>query len=251
MILGSIFSRTLNYLLVRIPLNHRVRIITYLIKNAYYGPDKEESLRFLLEIDRELYSILGEASVRYGGGTHTKHKHIGYHDFFIKNIEPGSKVLDIGSGSGFLAYDIATKVEDTTVLGIDINEENVASARRNFAHPNLKFIVGDAMKDLPRERFDVVVLSNVLEHLEDRVEFLMLLKERISPSKYLIRAPIFERDWRVPLKKELGVDYRLDPTHHIEYTQEEFLDELRQAGLRAEACEVRWGEIWAVARKVS
>jgi len=94
----------------------------------------------------------------------------------------------------------------------------------------------------------VVVLSNVLEHLDDRTKFLKLLKERISPSKYLIRVPIFERDWRVPLKKELGVDYRLDPTHRIEYTQEEFFNELHQTGLRTEAYEVRWGEIWAVAK---
>lgn len=249
MILGSFFSKILNYLLTRMPLEKRVKIITYLIRNAYFSPDKKESLMFLLEIDRELYSLLGGASVRYGNGTHTKHRHIGYHDFFIKNIEPGSKVLDVGSGSGFLAYDIVTKVKDTKVLGIDIDEKNVAYAKKQFIHPNLRFIAGDALKDLPRERFDVVVLSNVLEHLDDRTEFLKLLKERISPSKYLIRVPIFERDWRVPLKKELGVDYRLDPTHRIEYTQEEFFNELSQAGLRAEAYEVRWGEIWAVVKK--
>ena len=248
MILGSFLSKTLNYLFTKIPFNARLKIITYLIRIAYFSPDKKESLRFLLEIDRELYTLLGVASVRYGSGTHTKHKHIGYHDFFVKNIEPGSRVLDIGCGNGLLAYDIATRVKNSEVLGIDINEENIASAKRKFTHPNLKFVAGDALKDLPRERFDVVVLSNVLEHLDDRTKFLKLLKERISPSKYLIRVPIFERDWRVPLKKELGVDYRLDPTHRIEYTQEEFFNELHQTGLRTEAYEVRWGEIWAVAK---
>ena len=63
----------------------------------------------------------------------------------------------------------------------------------------------------------------------------------------IIRVPLFERDWRVPLKREIGVDYRLDSTHFIEYTQEGFLEELREAKLKATHVEVRWGEIWSVA----
>jgi len=58
--------------------------------------------------------------------------------------------------------------------------------------------------------------------------------------------PLFERDWRVPLKKELGIDYRLDSTHCIEYTQEEYFEELHQAGLKTTNTEFRWGEIWSV-----
>jgi len=49
----------------------------------------------------------------------------------------------------------------------------------------------------------------------------------------------------VPLKQELGLDYRLDPTHHIEYTRENFEEEVRQAGLEIAHIEMRWGEIWA------
>ena len=51
----------------------------------------------------------------------------------------------------------------------------------------------------------------------------------------------------MPLKKEMGVEYRLDDTHYIEYTQEEFFSELANAGLAVESYQVRWGEIWAEA----
>ena len=45
--------------------------------------------------------------------------------------------------------------------------------------------------------------------------------------------PLYELDWRVPLMEGLGVDYRLDFTHCIEYTQELFAEEIEQAGLKS------------------
>jgi len=59
--------------------------------------------------------------------------------------------------------------------------------------------------------------------------------------------PLFEREWRVPLKKELGVEWRLDATHETEYTLESFAEELDAAHLQAVYQEVRWSEIWCEA----
>ena len=88
----------------------------------------------------------------------------------------------------------------------------------------------------------------MLEHLDDRVGFLRETVTRTGASRVLVRVPLFERDWRVPLKRELGVDYRLDPTHRIEYTQEEFDAEMAAADFVVDERQVRWGEIWAVCR---
>ena len=83
-----------------------------------------------------------------------------------------------------------------------------------------------------------------------RLDFLKNLQQRFNPERFIIRVPTFERDWRVPLKKELGLDYRLDATHFIEYTQESFREELSQAGLEAASLECRWGEIWCVTKPI-
>ncbi len=80
-------------------------------------------------------------------------------------------------------------------------------------------------------------------------EFLRGIVETMRPSRLLLRVPVFERDWRVPLKQELGIDYRLDSTHYTEYTLESFSSELEEAGLRVTHQEVRWGEIWAEATR--
>ena len=206
----------------------------------------KEALRFLFRLDAALYPIQGRKAVDYGRGTHTKHRHTRYHDFFVDRVRTGEKVLDIGCGIGAVAHAVAEQ-KGARVVGIDINEKSISQALKRYAHPNVRYIVGDVLEDLPAETFDVVILSNVLEHLTNRTIFLRRVRKLTSPSRFLLRVPLFERDWRVPLKKELKVEWRLDPTHEVEYTQESFEAEQEAAGLTVTHKQIRWGEIWAEA----
>lgn len=217
-----------------------------LIQKFCSAADPKQSLTFLLNLEKQLYSFTGSESCRYNNGIHTKHKHTGYHNFFIKNIKPGQTVLDIGCGNGTLAYDIAKNVTDIKIYGIDLSTGNIEYAKKHYSHNNLEFVAGDALKDLPDQQFDCIILSNVLEHIENRVDFLQGIISKISPNRVLIRVPLYERDWRVPLMEELGIDYRLDSTHFIEYVYEDFEKELDSAGLMIDSSEFRWGEVWSV-----
>ena len=85
----------------------------------------------------------------------------------------------------------------------------------------------------------------MLEHLSKHSIFLSKVWNKVNPKRMLIRVPLFERDWRVPLKKELGVEWRLDPTHEAEYTIESWAQEIEEAGLTVAHQEIRWSEIWA------
>ena len=57
---------------------------------------------------------------------------------------------------------------------------------------------------------------------------------------------MINRDWITLYKKELGIEWRLDKTHYIEYTLESFKKELEKAGLNLEKYSIQFGEIWAV-----
>lgn len=205
-------------------------------------PDKV--LRLLFRLENAIYVLQGRMAVRYGDGVHTKHRHTRYHDFFVTRVKEGERILDIGCGHGAVAYDLAQR-GGVHVVGIDLDEGNIGEARKQHAHERVEFVVGDVLTDLPESAFDGVILSNVLEHLPDRSDFLRRVRQAAAPSYFLIRVPLFERDWRVPLKRELGVEWRLDPTHMTEYTLESFSSEMDDAGLRVTHLEVRWGEIWA------
>ena len=219
------------------------RLILRLVVKGLKVLPPDKVLRFLFRLDKWLYFLQGQMASAYGGGIHTKYRHTRYPDFFVGQISPNERVLDIGCGMGVLTYDVAERA-GAYVVGIDLNPDSIAQARQRYAHPRVEYRVGDALKELPDEHFDVVVLSNVLEHLPKRPAFLRQLQRQINPSRILIRVPLFERDWRVPLKRELGVEWRLDPTHETEYTLESFAEEMTEAGLRVTYQEVRWGEIW-------
>lgn len=203
-----------------------------------------EALRFLFRLDPELYSLQGPLSIDYNGGEHTKHRHTRYHDFFVERVRQGEHVLDVGCGAGRVTYDLVVRA-GAVAEGIDYNEESIAKAKEMFSHPNLTFRVQDALTFNSSKLFDTILLSNVLEHLNDRPAFLKGIVELTNVNRVLVRVPSFERDWRVPLKKELGVEWRLDPDHKTEYTEQNFLQEIKEAGLKITFMRVRWGEILA------
>lgn len=219
------------------------KFILFLIARRIQKKQPADALKILFVLDALLYELHGGNAVAYDGGIHTKHRHMKYHDFFTGRINKDDLVMDIGCGIGAVAYDVAGVA--ARVVGMDFNEASIRTAREKYQRANLEFRVGDALKPLPDERFSVVILSNVLEHLPDRSRFLRRVQETLRPARILIRIPVFERDWRVPLKKELGVEWRLDPTHETEYTLESFYEEMREANLTIAHLEVRWGEIWS------
>lgn len=211
------------------------------------GREPKEGLRIVLQLNNRIYKLTSKLACDYGNGLHPKHRLIAYHNFFVKHLNSGAKVIDIGCGNGALTYDMAESA-GVEVTGIELNSQNYKMAVENYSHSNVQYVLGDALKDLPERAFDVAVMSNVLEHLENRVDFLREAQMKLNPKRWLLRVPLYERDWRVPLMKELGLDYRLDSTHFIEYTREQFVNELEQAGLIITHDEIRWGEIWCEAK---
>ncbi len=205
-----------------------------------------KGLRFLFGLDTALYPLQGRLAVEYDGGIHTKHRHTGYHDFFVRRVRKGERVLDISCGNGALSFDLAEK-SGANVAAIDLDPENIKTAQENYAHSRIVYRQCDVLTASLDGSFDTIVLSNVLEHLPNRSEFLRKTVERIRPSRIILRVPVFERDWRVPLKQELGIDFRLDNTHLTEYTLESFAAEMAAANLLVVHQEVRWSEIWAEA----
>jgi ubiquinone/menaquinone biosynthesis C-methylase UbiE len=205
------------------------------------------ALRRLLVLDGHLFDRIDLLAIDLDGGIHAKHRLIGYHEFFVERVHPGESVLDVGCGKGELANDLVTRA-GATVTGIDVSRGSLAFAREHFVAPGLEFVEADVLDWRPPHAFVVVVLSNVLEHIEHRVELLTQLRKSVRPQRILIRVPMAERDWLVPLRRELDLPYFSDPTHHTEYTVSQLHEELGAAGLEVVELVQRWGELWATAQ---
>jgi SAM-dependent methyltransferase len=208
--------------------------------------------RFVLGLDTPLEQLAGEVAIDADGGLHPKHRLMKYHDFFVERIAPGERVIDLGCGVGALAASIAARCK-AHVTGLDLDDAKLAQARRIAADQGIAGRIELIKGDITTHRvthaagFDVLVLSNVLEHVPRRPELLRQWVEWYRPTRVLIRVPAFDREWQVPFKRELGVEWRLDDTHETEYTRADLERELVEAGLDLRELITRWGELWVAA----
>lgn len=222
------------------------RRLVQVILHATASRDPRPAMRGLLEIDTDVQAVLEQVGVRYDGGVHVKHRLTRYHDFFVDRVRAGERVLDIGCGYGAVAHSVATRT-GAEVVGLDSSPDNLEKARCLFPGPRLTFVEGTAPETLPPGRFDVILMSNVLEHIDDRVSFLRDVQRRLSPKRWLVRVPMSDRHWQVSMRRELGLFDFSDPTHFIEYTRDSFEREMSQAGFTVTHLQINWGEIWAEA----
>ncbi len=210
------------------------------------GSNKGNGLKRLFELKSNLEWVINERSIAYDKGTHPKHRLTPYHDFFIDRINDGEIVLDVGCGQAIVAASIAAARKNSFVFGIDIDEDNIKKGKNLINEKklkNVKLIFGDVYEQ--RElKADKVIISNVLEHINNRIEFIEYLKLITKAKYFLIRVPLFERNWQIPLMRELGIDYFSDIDHKIEHTIVEFKKEMSDSKLIIKEMETLWGEIW-------
>jgi 2-polyprenyl-3-methyl-5-hydroxy-6-metoxy-1,4-benzoquinol methylase len=231
----------------RVPPELADRVFQSWVNVAAERRDAAAALRELFALEDHLQREIDRTAIRYDDGVHVKHRLTHYHDFFVERISPGERVLDIGSGKGELAHDLALRA-GAHVTGIDVKGPSLAFARERFRHEHVRFLERDALEALPEGPFDVVVLSNVIEHLEARLDLLRRIARELRPRCVLIRVPAEDRHWHVPLRRELGLAWFSDPTHVVEYDHERLLAELDEAGLQPVEVQTRWGELWVEAR---
>jgi 2-polyprenyl-3-methyl-5-hydroxy-6-metoxy-1,4-benzoquinol methylase len=122
---------------------------------------------------------------------------------FIKNRVPG-KILDVGCGFGFLLSALPTWER----YGVDLSRCASEEAREHG-----EIFVGDFLDfDHPANQFDVITMTQVIEHLEDPVAALHHAYSLLKSGGHLI---ITTPNFGSPVAKMFGENYRLlhDPTH--------------------------------------
>lgn len=101
-------------------------------------------------------------------------------EFVVKNVDfAGKRVLEVGCGTGETAAAIAA-AGAAEVLALDYSAEAIASCRARHSAPNLTFEVKD-YRQVGR-RFDIVVLQEVIEHLDEPETAIVQLMDLVEPQ---------------------------------------------------------------------
>lgn len=125
-------------------------------------------------------------------------------------------LLDLGCGAGLASEALAANGHD--VLGVDASNEAIAAAEahraiavvpRPASAGALSYRSGSA-EMLVREgrRFDAVVALEVIEHVSDPADFLVLLGKLLVPGGIVFISTL-NRTWRSLVTAKIGAEYVL------------------------------------------
>lgn len=90
---------------------------------------------------------------------------------YLAKADKTKNILDIGSGRGELAYALSKSAEN--VVGLDYSQDAITIANKTFKNiKNLDFVQADILKYETTKKFDVILATDVVEHIEQD----MLLK---------------------------------------------------------------------------
>lgn len=85
----------------------------------------------------------------------------------LEHIKTSDAVLDLGCNLGDISFRIAVKAKK--IVGIDYAPKAIEIANSRYSRENLSFLCTEAYDFLKSndEKFDVLILSHILEHLDD------------------------------------------------------------------------------------
>lgn len=103
----------------------------------------------------------------------------------------GPSVLEIGSGTGTILEKISERKDIVNVVGIDISPAVIKFLKQKFTDvQKIKLIQEDFSKGLFTQKFDTVLCLHVLEHIENHIQTVELIKKiakrviLIVPNEY-------------------------------------------------------------------
>ena len=115
--------------------------------------------------------------------------------FSLRELKPGERVVDVGSGGGFDCFVAAGKVGTSgQVIGIDMTEEMLTKSKgtaRSMDMANVQFRDG-LLEDVPVEDgwADVVISNGVINLCPDKQQVFSEIKRILRPGGYLQFADI-------------------------------------------------------------
>ena len=162
------------------------------------------------------------------------------HNVLDKLNNRSVKVLDVGCGVGSISTYLADKGYE--VMGIDVSENAIKAclkAKENLGIKNAQFKISDILNFNSKQKFDLIILNEVIEHIESDSKALQKIYRLLRDKGFLllttpsINAPLYKLRLLEAFDKKVG--------HLRRYSQEKLEKLIKKEGFRIETIEKKEG----------
>jgi 2-polyprenyl-3-methyl-5-hydroxy-6-metoxy-1,4-benzoquinol methylase len=163
----------------------------------------------------------------------------------------GKTMLDIGCGTGEFLKAAADSGFDVT--GIDVDSTTTEFVNRRYGFRTVTGLLG--AETFPQGSFDVIVLSHVIEHLQEPIELLSAIHKTLKPNGLFVMCTPNSDSFGDEvhnvyghLRYDRSKSYYLapfqSPYHIIGFNVKSARRILEDSGFRVEYCKLRSGLEW-------
>lgn len=140
----------------------------------------------------------------------------------MQNLDPAARVLDIGPGSGVVGS-MLREMGIHNLSAVELDEE----ARKHVAPIYNR--VEENIAEFSGEKFDLILMLDVLEHMTDPFTFLKELRSYVAPGATLLISVPNVAHWSIRLQLLFGIFHYtdrgiLDRTHFQFFTRRRVRD---------------------------
>ena len=158
---------------------------------------KAEAAKLAKKFDKDYWD--GDRKVGYGGYNYDgRWRKVADQMVEHYGLKAGDKILDVGSGKGFILFDFTEAVPGIEVAGIDISQYAKDHAKEEVK----EFLTVGSASELPYEdnSFDLVISINTLHNLYTyELDKALREMERVGKNKYLCVESYRNEDEKVNL----------------------------------------------------
>jgi SAM-dependent methyltransferase len=170
----------------------------------------------------------------------------------LVRAKKGDEALDAGCGTGVFTFELARRMPDATIVGADIDREQLEDNRRVLGElglKNVRFEEIDLTRLSDEDRFDWILSVDNLEHIEDDEDALRRFRRALKPGgRMVLHVPGYERRWLF-----FGWSVNFDVEGHFRpgYRIEELRAKLERAGFEIEELRATYGWIETITNNIS
>jgi SAM-dependent methyltransferase len=154
----------------------------------------------------------------------------------IEGLPRGLHILDVGCGSGVHGAEL-NRLHDHQVVGVDLSTASIAKAKMRLSEAYVADVTKPELYPFSGGRqFDLILFSDILEHLYDPADVLARHLSWLAPGGYILISVPNIAIWNMRLSLLAGrFEYQdtgtLDRTHIRYFTRSYFMRFARNAGL--------------------